>query len=506
MRAGHIAVSALRRSDEGCRRAGHEIDEGRRPAIAAVTYAARMPSPHATGGRRWVRGPVDSRLVDAGAVVLGVALTPLAIKTPWSPWPAAVIVAANLAGSAALWWRRRRPVPVTVIGAIAHVLSGSPWSLLVGLFTTASAIPRRHRAIAAATVVAAAGFVAAEWVDPLVNPGRRGGSDAPSALLGAAAQAVAIMAVGVYAGTRQELLASLRDRTERAEAERLWRDDQAKADERTRIAREMHDVLAHKMSLIAVHAGALEVNAGAGPDRVEESAAVIRSTAREALEELRAVLGVLRSPSGAPLDPPGQLADIRRLVESWVRADATVELRDDVGPLPAATARAAHRFVQEGLTNAHKHAAGAPVTVTLTGRPGHEVHVCVRNGPTRGPGPGPTVPGSGVGLVGLTERLSLVGGTLRSGPDGAGGWLLEGHVPWLAGTGDRMPSERPGPSPRPTSRAGPQGWEPSEPPSASAGTGPPEPPEPPGPPCGAGPEAGSPGADGPSSPARRPAP
>jgi signal transduction histidine kinase len=241
-----------------------------------------------------------------------------------------------------------------------------------------------------------------------------------------------VVAVGVHTATRDLLTASLRERAERSEAERLLREEQARAAERTRIAREMHDVLAHKVSLIALHAGALELQATGDPARVRQGAALIRVTAREALKELRGVLGVLQAAPGGPERRGGWFPDLASLVEASTRAGQRVELRDDAGPLPPATARVVYRIVQEGLTNAHRHAPGAPTTVSVRGGNGDDVTVTIHNAPAAGV---PVdLPGSGSGLVGLAERIRLVGGSLGSGPsgpDGRDGWRLQAVVPWL---------------------------------------------------------------------------
>jgi signal transduction histidine kinase len=279
-----------------------------------------------------------------------------------------------------------------------------------------------------------AGFAAPE----LVADGYHG-----NILLAAALETAVVMAFGVYSATRHALIAALHERAARAEAERWLRDEQARAAERARIAREMHDVIAHKVALISLHAGALEVGAAGDHGRVEQGAALIRTTAHEALEELRSILGLLRSGAAEALgadaagDAPDAYGDLEALVESWRAAGVTVTLADDAGALPAPTERAVYRLVQEGLTNAHKHAPGAAVTVSVTGGHGDEVVVSVTNPAGRPAGAGPAPPGAGVGLIGLDERLRTVGGTLHSGLDGAGVWRLEGRLPRTgdAGTG-----------------------------------------------------------------------
>ncbi|MEU8173372.1 histidine kinase [Microbispora hainanensis] len=373
-------------------------------SFRAVLRRVAAPGPHA---------------INAASVALCLFLTVLAVKTPWAPLPRPVIAAAGLAGAGAVWFRGRWPVAVAVAGAGAYVLSGNPGPLLIGLFSGAGT---RFLALAA---IGLAGFLAQQWVD-----GGRLGADA--LIAGVTATGIAL-AAGAYAATRRELTRSLRERAERAEAERRLRDEQARSAERGRIAREMHDVLAHKITLISLHAGGLEVNANAAPERVEREAALIRVSAQEALEELRKILGVLRA---GPADDDGGFPDLRRLVDSWAPAGGTVTLHGDIGTWPPETARAAYRLVQEGLTNAHKHAPGAPVTVTVTGSREDGVTIAVANG--RSPRPSPAT-GAGIGLVGLAERFRLIGGTVRGGPDDAGGWRLEGRLPWHAA--DASPRE-----------------------------------------------------------------
>jgi signal transduction histidine kinase len=240
------------------------------------------------------------------------------------------------------------------------------------------------------------------------------------------------VAVGAYIGARRDLMASLRDRAERAEAERELRAEQARLGERARIAQEMHDVLAHKVSLIALHAGGLEVNPAVGADKVESSAGLIRETARQAMEDLREVLGVLRtdlSQNGADLAPVPRAADLARLVEAsraaGVQVTSSLTLPDDV---PALVGRTVYRVVQEALTNVHKHARGVHTEVLVEGAPGTGVNVRVTN--VRPVAADSLLPGSGAGLVGLRERVTLAGGRLDAGPTQDGGWRVEAWLPY----------------------------------------------------------------------------
>jgi signal transduction histidine kinase len=261
---------------------------------------------------------------------------------------------------------------------------------------------------------------------------------------------------GMVIRARRQLVVSLRDRAERAEAEQQLRVAQARALERTRIAREMHDVLAHRISLLSLHAGALEIRPDAAPAEVAGAAGVIRASAHRALQDLREVIGVLREDTdsdAAPerpqptLDGLGALADESRAAGMTV----TLDIRVDPAAVPDGTGRTAYRIVQEGLTNARKHAPGTAVGVAVTGGAGDGLTVEVRNrwpiarvgadGPSAMPGgiPGAmpggvpaSIPGAGTGLVGLTERATLAGGRLAHGRTDADEFLLSAWLPWPA--------------------------------------------------------------------------
>jgi signal transduction histidine kinase len=164
------------------------------------------------------------------------------------------------------------------------------------------------------------------------------------------------------------------------------------------------------------------------------------------LQELRSVLGVLQAGQGqrtrddAALEQGEPFADLTSLVEASVRAGQPVELHDGAGPLPPATARVVYRIAQEGLTNARKHAPDAPTTVSVHCTEGGNVTVTVHNEPTASPPM--DLPGSGSGLVGLAERLRLVGGSIHNGPTADGGWQLRAAIPPpLSRTAELQPSE-----------------------------------------------------------------
>lgn len=242
-----------------------------------------------------------------------------------------------------------------------------------------------------------------------------------------AATYAALLGWGQLAQARQALLCELRERARRAEAEQEHRVAEARVAERRRIAREMHDVLAHRLSLVATYAGALEYRPDSSPEQLSRAAGVVRAGVRQALEELREVITVM----GDATEDEGvlpELKDIPRLVQEVKDAGTPVTLDDrvDAADVPATAGRAAYRIVQEGLTNARKHAPGAPVSVVLKGMPGDGLTVDIRN--PLGSGTGES---GGLGLIGLTERVQLAGGTLDH-ELAADGFRLRARLPWPA--------------------------------------------------------------------------
>ena len=235
---------------------------------------------------------------------------------------------------------------------------------------------------------------------------------------------------GALAAARAAVINSLRERAERAEAEQGRRVAEARAAERAAIAREMHDVLAHRLSLLATYAGALEYRPDQAPERLSQAAGVIRTTVHQALDELRDVIVLLREdPADDLARPVPALSDLPSLVEESRAIGTPVELRDAVGDaeVPGTTGRTAYRVVQEALTNARKHAPGQPVRIVLDGTPGTTLTIDVSN-PL---GNGSALPGSGTGLVGLTERVRLAGGQLDHQTT-ATEFRVSASIPWPA--------------------------------------------------------------------------
>src|SRR4051812_26294846 len=372
--------------------------------------------------RRWSRTPlVRARLSDVLYLLVGGLVT-FAQVAGLSGGLAVAAGVTGVLGTVGLLWRRRWPL-LPVLLALPSVVPGGQLGVFP-LAILALAIRRRGREL---WISAGVGLVIS------VFGGIRDPATSSSAIVSDLLILALAMAFGAFVGARRDLVASLRSRAEQAEAALALRSDQARLAERTRIAQEMHDVLAHRISLIGLHAGGLEVRSDAGPEVVEHSATLIRETAGAALEDLRSVLGVLRddtSETGADLAPQPQLRDGPRLVASSSAAGVGVTLVDELPdePVPELTGRTVYRVVQEALTNVHKHARDAATTVRLAGKPDDGLVVEVVN--VRPVSAESLLPGAGVGLVGLRERVVLAGGTLDAGPTDAGGWRLRAWFPW----------------------------------------------------------------------------
>ena len=236
---------------------------------------------------------------------------------------------------------------------------------------------------------------------------------------------------GAYLGARRDLLASAQERAATLEREQSLRVTQAQTAERTRIAQEMHDVLAHRISLIAVHANVLAYRDDLTREQTREHATVVREAAEKAVNELAGVLGVLRGADGVDnaLPPQPTLARLADLIDDARRAGtpvAVVGAMPDLDTLADDVSRTAYRVVQECLTNARKHATGQPVTIAITGQEGSHLSIEARNPIVAAE---PAIAGSGMGLIGLTERLELAGGRLEFGED-EGFFAVRARLEW----------------------------------------------------------------------------
>jgi signal transduction histidine kinase len=333
----------------------------------------------------------------------------------------------GLAGFAVMPWRHRYPVQLAIamtpLNALSAFLVGPDTAQIIALSRR-----RRLREIVPITV-ATLGFIAvfgmfepypsSIWVQLIVS----------AVFIGAAT------AFGMYLSARAQLLATLRERAESAEREQALRIAQARRQERDRIAREMHDVLAHRISLVCMHAGALSFRIDATREEIMRSVDIIERNAHQALADLREVIGVLRERDEVevtPAPPQPTLSDVSALLDELRAAGMQIDLTsygpDDANP-PDSIGRSAYRIVQEGLTNARKHAPGARVLVTIGRVPGQQLLLRVVN-PLSLQVPHP-IPGSGTGLQGLAERAAISGGDLEHGIQ-AGQFVLSARLPWVA--------------------------------------------------------------------------
>jgi signal transduction histidine kinase len=388
--------------------------------LRSALPGAVIDAPEEERGRR-------DRVVDATIYLLAFVISAATLADTWAlhpPWLRVVAIVVGIAALVSLRWRRTHPAAVGIFtGTVSTVIITASGANLAAAFN--AAIRARGRDLAVITGL----LIAWAFVNPLLYPPDGSAPAAGSYWFDAGASllmAGVVIGWGLFVRARRELVRSLRAQADRGA-------DEARAAERRRIAREMHDVLAHRLSLLSVHAGALEFHPDAPAEEVAEAAGVIRESARAALGELRGVIGVLREDGSESLTQPPQptLADLEALVEesraAGMRVTARIELGD--AALPAAVGRTAYRIVQEGLTNARKHAPGAAVTLTLRA-PDRNLEVEVRSlAPVAVASPGAPLPGAGTGLIGLAERVSLAGGELEHGVDHDGAFVLRASLP-----------------------------------------------------------------------------
>ena len=403
---------------------------------AELEYPRLLPAvlvPEHAGAKRSARDWIVDWLCFFIALLIGVGVFADAHGHSDLPdWFAALDGLVGVAACFALWQRRRWPFGLAlVLSLLSIVFSAAGGAAIIALFTVAV-----HRPFRQAAVVAGLAAV----LQPLyleIYPNDSGPYWV--ALLLSWLVIGAVFVWGMFVRARRQLVVSLRDRAERAEAEQQLRVEQARQAERARIAREMHDVLAHRISLLSLHAGALEFRPDAPPEEVARAAGVIRASAHQALEDLRAVIGVLREGPGAddaPERPQPTLADLPALIEESRAAGMRVTFSSslDAGvPAPDGMGRNAYRVVQEGLTNARKHARGSAVEVVVGGAPGDGLEIEIRNRlPVGALASAADIPGTGTGIVGLAERASLAGGRLEYGQTEAGDYRLWAWLPWPA--------------------------------------------------------------------------
>lgn len=336
----------------------------------------------------------------------------------------AVGAAVTLGACALVPLLLRRPVAgALAMAVLAAVSPAATPAAMIGVLRVASVRP-----LTTATAVGAAGVVA-HAVQGLVRP--IPGLPYAWLLVIDVVTHAALVAWGALLRMRDAARVERRQRAEEEQAERIAA---ARRHERTAIAREMHDVLGHRLSLVVASAGALEYRPDAPAEQIAQAAGVVRAGAHQALEELREVIGVLRADELVGADgcapPQPTSADLPALVEESRAAGVSVSLVDSSGgDVPETLGRTAYRIVQEGLTNARRHASGSPVRVVVGGSAGDALRIEVCNPVLVGPS---TSDGRGTGLVGLAERAASVGGRLEHGEAPDGQFRLCAELPWPA--------------------------------------------------------------------------
>jgi len=396
--------------------------------------AAATPNPRTPARRKVPITPLDVGVtVFATIVALGQNIAEPVEKTLHLQSPSVAGLALALVGSLAILCRRRNPLLVLAIVetslavrliAVRPDLRSFAIPLVVTIYTLAATRPRLVSLRAAAVVAAVnASMLFGEYVTG--NWGGLGDIVFYAVLVGGA------WAVGDNIGTRRAYLAGLIERAERLERERETSTQRAALEERARIARELHDVVAHHVSAIAVQAGAAEEIAERDPARARQVLATIQATSRLALAEMRALVGVLQDQAESALAPAPHLADVEQLAVQSRAAGLDVRLHVEGAPrtLPEALDLSAYRIVQEALTNTLKHARAARVDVTVRyGQDSVEL-VVEDDGHADAATVAEPLPGAGRGLVGMRERVALFHGRLELGRVPGGGFRVHAVLP-----------------------------------------------------------------------------
>jgi signal transduction histidine kinase len=387
--------------------------------------------------RRWLGSPVRD-------VVLAVVVTSVLVLGAYSeghpnqpfdvsqfhghsaPHPTAALTLVAVAGLA-LAWRRRYPLTVLAVSTAAvavysllgYVNGAALLAPILALYAVATQVSARRAVVAAVATLAVLMTVTAAN-----NPFGRisgGGFDIIPFMVAAA------LFAGIAVANRNAYVASIRDRAEQDARRQV-------DEERLRIARELHDVVAHTMATINVQAGVAAHVLPTRPEAAAEALTAIKTASKEGLRELRAILNVLRQADDAdPVQPAPGLAQLDALIEGARRAGlpVTLTVTGEPFPLPAAVDLAAYRIVQESLTNVIRHAGPAAAAVSLSYHPG-ELDIDVTDtghGPQAGPGSPAEGETAGHGQAGMRERAASVGGTVQAGPRSAGGYQVAARLP-----------------------------------------------------------------------------
>ncbi len=382
---------------------------------------------------------LDPAIIDPliAVVLLGIGLVSVATSSVDDLHPTApnaLAYALTIIGFGVLAVRTRAPVVTMAVSlfatasysAIDYAENGLPIASMIALYTVASRAPRRQSLVAAGAVAAVI-----LWLTAIGSQGL----DASGAVANLAVFGIAY-ATGRYVQVRRAYTEQLELRAADADEQRRRDAERAVADERLRIARELHDVVAHAMSVVAVQSGIAAHVIEQRPDEAQTMLETINGTSREALDEMRRLLGVLRADGDVPraeLAPAPSLSDLAGLVSSIESTGVTVRVsvEGDRPGMAVGLDLAAYRIVQEALTNVVKHAG--PATVDLRIRYGADDLEIQITDDGRGAASDLDSIGGGHGLVGMQERVDLYGGSLSAGPRTGGGFRVAARLPYRAG-------------------------------------------------------------------------
>jgi signal transduction histidine kinase len=405
-------------------------------------------------GPAWLRRVSSAHpfLFDAAIALLvgGVGVLPLLLELhPDGHQPSTADAIAAGVAFVLLLARRRAPLAVLAILLFSQivvtvatadrtpVLEGA---MMIAIYTVARTADRRLALVMAATTALTLYTVSAVALGSLTDPES----------LGAFAWTGMAAAIGGTVRTWRDYVAATEERAARAEATKEQEARRRVAEERLRIARELHDVIAHHIALINLQAGVAGHLMRTEPDQADIALGHIRDAGRTVLDELGSLLYVLRQTGddGQPTEPLPDLSRLGQLLESLTAAGLSIHHRQagTPRPLPTATELAAYRIIQEGLTNAHKH--GTSRTHLLVDYQPDALHIQIRNPvPAR---PSPPAEGTGNGLTGMRERAHAVSGSLHAGPGPDGTFRLDARLPIPRPETPPHTSPRPGSLPHPT--------------------------------------------------------
>lgn len=407
----------------------------------------RLPRPPGVIRRFWTRHPV---LADT---VLALVVSAFAISgtirieraASESAWLTGIAVALALVGVAGIYLRRTRPLLTAALsGASVIALIWSPADTVLAPAVFAVYAVAVNRSTHAGAVTAAAlwglSILAVSIGEYVVSPGRvlRAAGDVDAAAsdsllsfaTGIAMLLALALAIGANVGNRQRYLAALIDRARQLAVERDQQGQLATAAERARIAREMHDIVSHSLTVMVALAEGSSVAAGQDAPQAATAMRSVADTGRAAMVDMRRMLGVLGGSDADTAPQPG-VADLRDLVNRFRALKVPVAFRGE-GPPPRdpAVQLTVYRLVQESLTNALRYSEAPTEVLVTVARRGDRLTVTVTDDGLGGAGMPPKPAGSGRGLMGLRERVATVGGTVTAGPRTDGrGWRLQATIP-----------------------------------------------------------------------------